>query len=262
MRQTKLASQARRLQRRIYASLPLNIRLSHFFLRLAAMSDAEFGRLVFAYFILNEVPGMPEIRGEASPEDLAKLGDMTKIYRKLPRGYGASFGRLAKAVIQKKIKRFPIHDSQEVLEDAMGHALMKISMKPFGLKGSVPNLEAAQGYVITMMENFVLDQVRSRARRKEDQMPSDSEGHTIEFEDPDALFNALNSIPRSEALHMIRDLENVARTDNQRDILELKLKGYRDSEIAKKLGLSQAAIHKFFQGPQGEQMRRVIREYL
>lgn len=259
MRQTKLASQARDLQRQIFASLPINIRLAHFYLRIAALDDASFGKMLFAYFIKSGVTDIPELKGPVSLDDLREM-NINQITRKLPKSYAAGLGRYVKGTVNKFLKTFNIPNSSEVLENAMSHILMKIIRSTADMKDRP--FGDARSYIITSMKNYIRDHLRGMYHNPETSTPVDSEGVDIEFADPKSMINALKGLPRHEMHKLWQELSrSVAKTDLQQSFLEMKLQGYTYAEIARELGTSHSAVRMFFER-NSDRITSIMEEYI
>ena len=264
MSQTKLASEARELTRRIFASLPERVRLAHFAVRLivAEMSPVDIGRLFYAIFAMKGVEGMPEIGNGVTVESLGldKAKNTNAVLRKIPRGYGTDFGRKVRSFILKTLRGMPkTTDHQELIEDTISHALMKMSNPQTKVVG---DLSKAENYALTIMKNYIVDYYRRKSTWSEGQMDVTEDGATVDFADPGSLSDFLQEMPRVEVRRFIQRLMDTASTDNQRSMINLRLQGYTDAEISRELGLSHNAVGKFFSGPAGQRMRSIIQDYV
>jgi len=264
MSQTKLASEARELTRRVYASLPERVRLAHFAVRLivAEMSPVDIGRLFYAVFAMKGVTDMPEIKSGVTVESLGldKAKNTNAVLRKIPRGYGTDFGRKVRAFLLKKLSGMPkVTDQQELIEDTISNALMKLSNPSTKIVG---DLKKAENFALTTMWNYVVDYYRRKSTWSEGQMDVTEDGATVDFADPGSLSDFIQEMPRVEVRRFIQRLMDTASTDNQRSMINLRLQGYTDAEVARELGLSHNAVGKFFSGPAGQKMRSIIQDYI
>lgn len=261
MRQIRLASEARQLKRRIFASLPFQIRVAYFAIRLAVQSDEEFGRILYAYFAMRGVKGLPEIKGK-TVEDLGFVGldprsKLNMVVRKLPKGYGKVFGKKAKAIIYKILLTKNVGDVEDIVESSMSHIMLMLISKMPNMEGKT--LKEAELYIINSLKNFISNYLKRHSTWKEQQMPETEEGEILEFSDPSSLQNFLKAIPRPQ--QFLRELLNVAQTENQETMLKLRFQGYSNADIARELGVDPAIITRFFKSREDE-LREVVERYI
>ena len=225
--QQKLASRASDLSRRIYASLPWGLRVANFFMVLASSTQDTFGRVVYAEFIKAGVDGMPDIAGEpaASWRDrLLKLH--TRAGDKVPRGYGLDFARKVWGIALKKSR------DPSLVEDMMDRALEKILAGKVIIREGA-SLHEAEGFVITMVKNDLLDQFRAQKRGPqlglgEKDEEGDYSGDVLDQEAFDALGDMLTPSVMQEILRDVAGVHPSAPA-----YIKLRMEGYDKNEIAR-----------------------------
>ncbi len=137
------------LSRRIYASLPFEERLAHFFAKFALDTVETMGKALGAEFLIRGVTGMPDPGAFWDPD--SRNPSLT-----LPRNYLKEFASSAYGQLMKKF-----HDP-ELVEEAVQNYLLKIMthehIKPMPLP-------AAEKYVRNGLINSALDIIRHRRRK-------------------------------------------------------------------------------------------------
>lgn len=131
------------LERRIWASLPLNVRFAELIRRLVfAGTEDDFGRAIYDEFARLKVVGVPDNRAER----------MTK---------AKQFGHKAFAVAKSKFH------NPEWVKEVMSSFLMRFIVQG-GSKGLKPEagLDSAEGYVITGLIREGLNYAKQQQRRK------------------------------------------------------------------------------------------------
>jgi len=83
-----------------------------------------------------------------------------------------------------------------------------------------------------------------------------SDDHLNSFSNQNGLFHALNPFQYSEEIELLEDellmevmkIVNNNLTENQKNIMLMRLDGYTQTEIAKLLGIHQSSVHKSIMG--------------
>lgn len=241
----RLASQARQLQRQIYASLPFSHRLAVFYLRVAS-DFGLFGRVMYAEFLRVGVHGdimstMPDLDIEVVKRD----------YRKVPLSAATAFGKIVYQRLYKLIKAD--HDTrEEVAQELMTNWMIRV-MDPSDTKAKCrPGIEEKQafGWVHTVLGRLAYNWNRDESRDHDamgyaNPMPTRETEHgtrEIEFADPDVMQALIRDMPRSEWKRLEDELLDVMDTPRDKRLLELKLDGWNNSEIANALGVTDALV--------------------
>jgi DNA-directed RNA polymerase specialized sigma24 family protein len=262
----RLASQARLLQRQIYASLPFSHKVAVFYLRYAS-DYALFGRVMYAEFIRAGVHGpsfesLPDIEIRQTRTD----------YRKIPVEVGAKFGKI---VYQRLYKL--IHADHEVREEAaqeiMTNFMVRV-MDPGDTKAKCrPGIEDKQAFAWThtiMGRNAWLwnrDHGRARGDDAMDManpIPTRETDHgrqEIEFADPSVMQSLIKDMPRSEWSKLEQELMEVVDKPRERELLMLKLDGWTNAEVAAELGISAPFVGQTLKKYQ-QDITRTIQRYL
>jgi len=227
MSQQRLASRASDLSRRIYASLPWGLRVANFFRVLASSTQDTFGRVVYAEFIKAGVEGMPDIAGEpaASWRDrLLKLH--TRAGDKVPRGYGLDFAKKVWGITLQKSR------DPSLVEDMMIRALEKILAGKVTLREGA-SLHEAEGFVITMIKNDILDQFRAQKRAPQLGIgEKDEEGnYSGDVLDPDTLQAIGDTLSPSDMNEILRDAAKIHPSAPA--YIKLRMEGYDITAIAR-----------------------------
>ena len=188
-RQATLLLRAAYTQRKLWASLPFNLRLAELFRRLAVDPKETFGRIVYTAFVQRKVEGLPDINGQPALEF-----DLTRAPQKLvPAGYGKDFGTKAMNIVSKKYK------NSEMVQDALQDVSLTFMTQPERLREGV-SLREAQNYVLTCVENACKIALRNRQRHPGDYgldtapWDDDDKGMAHELEDPDSLKDIMSWI--------------------------------------------------------------------
>lgn len=230
--QQRLASRASDLSRRIYASLPWGLRVANLFMVLASSTQDAFGRVVYAEFIKRGVEGMPDIAGEpasAWQERLLKL--KTRAGDRVPRGYGLAFAKKVWGIAMGKAR------DPNLVEDVMVRAMEKLlKMKPDTIREGAP-LPEAEGFIISMVKNDILDQFRAQKRRPQLGLgEKDEEGdYSGDVLDPNWGETYSRAGLERTLQEARRDLEGVH--PDAAAYIDLSLQGYPDKEILLKLDM-------------------------
>ena len=144
-----------------------------------------------------------------TPEDRSKFERLYMEYRDLM--YHVAFKYL--------------HNEQDA-EDAVHQAFVKIAEKIDKVDGTI--CARTQGYVITIVENKAIDMYRYKEKHKTLELREDDEGIVIEYSGTNRLTECMAKLPVK-----------------YRTVLLLRhYHGLSPSEIAKKMGLSEANVKK------------------
>jgi len=229
---SKLASRAAALSERIYTSLPWGYRIAQVLIKLADTSD--FGPAFYAEFIHKGVSGMDDIDGKDPSEFRGDRNLANKLQRKR---YGKDFGQKLFATALRKLK------SVEIVEDAITDYFLKLKTG----KGMGQNIaegtpvEKAEGYVITGVLRTGFDIIKKKNRERPSLVRQDEGGGEtqIDINDPSAFddFGKLMSMVDFEKA--MREVDRLG-DDRIGTWLRLKLKGWKDKEIAEELGFKHA----------------------
>lgn len=236
-----LLARANRLNHRIYASLPFGQRVSHLFLKLAGDILDAFARVVSAEFIKRGVVGMEEIRGEPVEvwaDRLRRLGP--RAGDALPRGYGRSFAQLVWRIGLRRSGR------PDLIEEVMTSVIEKLIARPTYVREGV-SLPEAQGLVIKMVKNEIIDAQRMGNRWRMDPLgdETDEGDFTGDMLDPRTLRKLEDQLTPSKMNRIVEDLARVHPSASE--YVRLMLEGYTKREIA------QGALLPHMRGPTSPQ---------
>lgn len=228
--QTKLAAQASKLSRRIFASLPWGFRLAHLLTKLAVDTQEAFGRLAYAEFLKAGVEGLPEIKGMPALSFRSEIQG-PRAADKLPRGYGKPFGLKVWKIVLAKFYQ------PEIVEDAISKVMIKLVTGDVRIREGT-DLKTAEAFIITAVMNAATDALRKKKREVPSRslIQDDGEGGSEEIDvtDPHAFRDLERMIPRSEMVKIMREL----RAINERapSWVEAQLEGLSDRELADEWG--------------------------
>lgn len=232
-----LRTAAEALARRIYASLPLHIRLAHLMERLASAQSDAFGNVIYAEFIRLGVLGMPTVNGQDPRVAFARYLDSPSLPELLPKNYGREFGaRAFRALL--RLFRGNAGMAEDTLERYMLRLLKREASGTPLLAGlRLENgLSAADTYVITAIlnEGRNLREERQRVQQSEVSTTNEKE-QVLDLEDPKALQDPANWIVLKKVYELWHTPkgEKVLRQafPDAPEYLELMLKGFSDSAI-------------------------------
>lgn len=254
---THLVTAALKLRRRVYASLPWGYRLANFLTHLAA-DTGGFGQVAYGLFLMHGVEGMPPSKG--TPAEMFKPSSPKEIDHKVPRGYGAEFG---KKVFRVLLHSFKDHD---FAEEVMSEGMLKILTGDNSLSRELPGkqLSKAENLFIESMVNLGIDIQRKRGRERS---LVNEEGVEQVIEDPKAWEELEQHLPEREMDSIRRELAEVSPrlAPDLPLYFDLLLDGYRDSEIVnnqmlpflKDKPISQQAWSKMYK----DHIKRILREH-
>lgn len=251
--QTKLAAEATKLSRTIFASLPWGFRLAHLFEKFAVDTQEAFGRFAYAEFLKAGVEGLPDINGQPA---LSLRGEIQgpRAADKLPRGYGKDFG--------KKVWTFAFHKfrDMELVEDGISHVMMRM------VKGEVQvregsTLKSAENLIVTSVLNATMDALRAKKRAAPSLMrENDEDGYAeIDIADPHAFKELEQMLPRSEMARLMNDLKSIQ--DRAPSWVEAQLDGLTDRELATEWGTTPSYLINW-KKRYLEEIHEVIRRHL
>ena len=211
------------LRRKIWASLPFNLRLADFFSRLAVSFTEAFGKTVYAEFLTQGVEGMPDIRGvPASEFDISRK----PVANHLPTGYGNAFGQEAYRILMRKIHQ------PEAVENIMGDFLVSFLDK--GAKHIQPGtpLKKAEGYIITSLLNEWKNYLRTKSTRIQEvsDIRYSPEGEEQRIEQPDFDEDDLEQLVKRMLPRMQSRLKEI-HPDAPLYVKLSLIDGYTDQEI-------------------------------
>lgn len=242
---TKLAQRARKLARRIYASLPWGYRISRFLMEAAQYDPKAFGLAMYALFIQAGVEDMPDVAGKPAAEfreeypKPSDLGKLTRALQRADRSYGAEFGAFCWKTLLKKYK------SLEVVENIMQEFMLEVMT---GKKKLQPvTLRSAKTWVITGLKYVGGDLLRKDKRRSGDEpmTTEDDEGEMIDIDlaDPGAWSDMEEVLDHTDIQKAMREMDKL----NPRlpSYMNLRLKGYSDKDIAEEWGVEPPAVFQF-----------------
>lgn len=241
-----LLARARKLSRRIYASLPWGYRLAGVMLHIASILNDLFGRAVYQEFIRLGVVGMPPLNGEVPSRDL----------KRVPAGYGKKFADRLYALLLTKSR------NPDIAEDVMSEVLKKLGEGKLTIReGAV--LREAEQYVTQTAMNILKTLWRTKSRHPEESFPSADpdaeEGPQVNFEDPNSFRHLDKLLPKADLGRLMHDLERVH--DRAPSWLEAKLDGLTGVEIAQEWGVGKSAITAWEQKNVPE-IKRVLTRYI
>ncbi len=253
--QTKLAAQASKLSRRIFASLPWGYRLAHLLTKLAVDTQEAFGRLAYAEFLKSGVTGLPDIKGMPALSFRSEIQG-PRAADKLPKGYGKSFGVKVWKIALSKFYQ------PELVEEAISHVMIKLVSGGVHIREGT-ELRQAEAFIITSVMNAATDALRKKKREAPSRslIQDDGDGGTeeVDITDPHAFQDIERMIPRSEMSKIMRDLRQV--NERAPGWVEAQLDGLSNVEIAEEWGVSPAYVTKWFR-TYGEQIEAVFNKYL
>lgn len=231
-------ARAKTLSRRIYASLPWGFRVANLFLKLASGYIDAFGRLVYAEMIKAGVEGMPPVNGEPAQAWVDRVQG-PKGPDKLPRGYGAEFGKRIYAFLLSKTH------SVDLAEEIMSRLMMDIARGKLHFKGGY-DVKQSEGLIFQQATRAILDVKREQHGRKNDRMAPDSltddVGDTIDLADPSSFQHLDSMLPRSEMGRVMHDLQQIH--PKAVEWFEAKLEGLSGRELAEQWGVTAPRVHQ------------------
>ena len=228
-----LAKRASDLSRRIYASMPFGLRVANLLVVLAADSLDAFGRVLTAQCILAVVRGLPDVGGKPASDWIQEVHK--KGPNVLPPGTGREF---ASRVFKILLVKF---SDPEIVQEAMSAVMLQIARGKFHVANG-SSMHEAQSYTITAALNAARDILRARGRRRETPMTTDH-GQEIDIADPEEFRDLENSISEKDMASILSEAERIS--PRAREYLEAVLRGDSQSDWARDLGVTDAAVSKF-----------------
>jgi DNA-directed RNA polymerase specialized sigma24 family protein len=229
-----LAKRASDLSRKIHASFPWGFKVAGLLLVLAADSLDAFGRVLTAQCILAVVRGLPDVGGKPASDwiqEVHKKGPSV-----LPPGTGREFANRVFRILLAKLS------DPEIAQEAMSAVMLRIARGKFHIANGV-SIHEAQSYTITAALNAARDVLRARGRRRESPMTTDDDGQQIDIADPEAFRDLEKSITEKDMTQILGEAERVS--PRAREYLEAILRGDSQSDWARDLGVTDAAVSKF-----------------
>lgn len=213
----RLIQAASKLQRRIFASMPMSYRIAHviFELRLGGNVSDTLGRLCYGIFLMEGVEGMPD--APFTPKSTREID-------RLPKDYGKDFGKR----LESRAKKFTGGDPN-FTEDILGEMWMKL-LTQNSLRDLVrgKKRQDAENIVDRSLQNSAKDMLKHRAVRRHDNLE--------EVIDTPANWDELGEILLdSEREEIIEDLEDAISSKVTPDLplyFKLIMEGYSNSEIS------------------------------
>ena len=237
--QTKLAAQASKLSRRIFASLPWGFRLAHLLTKLAVDTQEAFGRLAYAEFLKSGVTGLPDIKGMPALSFRSEIQG-PRAADKLPKGYGKPFGIKVWKIALSKFYQ------PELVEEAISHVMIKLVSGGVNIREGT-DLKQAEAFIITSVMNAATDALRKKKREAPSRslIQDDGEGgvEEVDISDPHAFRDLERMIPQSEMGKIMQELRRI--NERAPAWVEAKLDGLSDREIAEEWGVTPSAIINF-----------------
>jgi len=246
MTQTKLASRASDLKRRIYASLPFGYRVAQLLVRLKIADDflkRNVGRALYAEFIKAGVTGMPDVKGEPALDLQDKIiGLKERGPLLLPSGYGTAFGGEMWAVASK----FLHTRDPEAISDVLQNVVVEVYARTEREAKSQLRAEP-----LASAESFIKKLVNLRARdwlKKKDHGQSsltDSEtGGQPDLRSTKFLSRLFHKIDRGDVGSFKREIGQIDRVNPDRpwSYIEGVIEGLSNTQIAKSWGVGRSVV--------------------
>jgi DNA-directed RNA polymerase specialized sigma24 family protein len=130
----------------------------------------------------------------------------------------------------------------EVVQEAMSAVMLQIARGKFHIANG-SSMHEAQSYTITAALNAARDILRARGRRRETPMTTDNDGQEIDIANPEAFRDLEKSISQKDMAQILGDAERIS--PRAREYLEAILRGDTQSDWARDLGVTDAAVSKF-----------------
>ena len=179
------------------------------------------------------------------------------MYRKgadaLPSGTGRHFaGKVYKILLTK-------FSDPEVAEDAMSKVMLQAARGKINLQNG-SDIHDAESFIITIALNGARDLLRSKGRRREDPLVRnrDDEPRELDITDPEAFRDLDKSMSPSDMNRILQDAGRVS--PRAREYLESVLRGDSQSEWARELGVTDAAVSKFIRKVRPK-LQEVLRDH-
>lgn len=279
-----LITSANRVARKVFASLPWNVRLAAVILKLAESYGVYFGWTVYAAALFYGAEGLPDL--DFKPKDGESFNSFVNRFLRNPpkRDFGAEFGR---KFYGRAVKFF----GSSGAEDALSSLLMQVLDTHSTLHGYFKNLSIKQieSALFQALENKFNDSKRKQKRQRTDGMPSDEEGAEIELKDiktsPDTLPSKMVLKQLEEKLQdpeIRREVENAAKKlapdlntyfdllmdgFEPRDVYNLRLLPSMQKNLPEKLRLDPTRENPFnttnhkYRDDQGRSNKQVEKEF-
>lgn len=217
----KLISASTTLRRQIWASLPAQVRLGEFLVRLASSATDAFGKVVYAEFIKQGVEGMPDVHSKPA-SDLAKEKGLVN---RLPSGYGREFGIKTYKILLNK------YHNPQMVEDVMSDFIVKfLSGASDYLKPGTPVRQAEQ-YVITAVVRGALNVLRKKREVSDTYSGGDEDGEELRHENSVSMSEETAEQILDKMLPKVRRELEVIHPDAELYVRLSILEGYSDVEI-------------------------------
>lgn len=230
----KLASRARALNRRIYASLPYGYRVANLLLKLAAGSEEAFGRFVYAQFVELGVTDMPEVRGMPAESFKGRLKGPRGPDR-LPRGYGHAFGKRAFNLARSK---FGVKN-MEVIETGAALLYSKFLRGKVYIQEGTP-LPQAEKITLAVFMNSIRDAFDSFEVQNRGTTSLGIDPLELDLYDPDSWREVEQAIPANTLSRIMNEVGRIH--PRAADWVEAKLEGLSSRDIASEWGISAPRV--------------------
>jgi DNA-directed RNA polymerase specialized sigma24 family protein len=230
-----LSKRASDLSRKIHASFfPWGFKVANLIVVLAGDSLEIFSRVLTGQFVLAGIRELPEIGGKPASDWLQTVH--TKGPNVLPPGTGRELGNRVFKILLVKFS------DPEIAQEAMSAVMLQIARGKFHIANGA-SIHEAQSYTITACLNAGRDILRARGRRREAPMTRDDDGQEIDIADPEAFRDLEKSISEKDMSQILGDAGRIS--PRAREYLEAILRGDSQSDWARDLGVTDAAVSKF-----------------
>jgi hypothetical protein len=204
-----------------------DLRLGHLVFQIRLATDANlFGRTMYGLFWVWGVEGLPPL-----PNPPTTLREISRV----PKGYGAAFGRSVYGAVMSKLK------SDDMVSEVLSDFLLKVMSKDHELAAKLKGMpvKQAEAYIMVSVMHARVNQQRKNFRRKDKAGPEDISDTQIEhvMEDPDR--GELKDLFPPDVMHSItKDIQSIFEKKNRPDIardiplyLQHMSNGIKDSDI-------------------------------
>lgn len=252
--QTKLASRAANLSRKIYASLPFEFRVARLLIKLG-LSDEIYGRMFYAEFIKAGVQDMPPV-GKIPAEEMRDvlLAAGPRAAARLPMNYGREFGSKLWTLAHKYLKSYGDEENiREVLQESIAYLLgsSKRALK------ALPR-EQAESYIKRIVIGRAVDKVRAE-RRGGPHVRNDE--LLTRLTDPNALRQYTQMLGPTGRKLFQQKLQRVdpKHPDWPWEWLMSEVEGRTQRELAEEWGVVPATVNQWLKRNEGK-IRKVFQD--
>jgi len=148
----------------------------------------------------------------------------------------------------------------EIAEEAMSKVMLQAARDKIHLHNG-SDVHEAESFIITVALNAARDLLRAQGRRREDPLvrDRDDELREVDITDPEVFRDLDRSLSPSDMTRVLQDAGRVS--PRAREYLESVLRGDSQSEWARELGVSDAAVSKFIRKVRPK-LQEVLRDHL